>query len=256
MDDEKVILPSGEIISKEFYEKLISVTSKRPKMVIEKMMEDGSCTTDELIQMGYSHAPRAKRDVIEQGIPVKMQMVKNPETGKKMAKYMFGDWEEFKSHNALAKTKGRSNLSDKLKQKLIEENGSKCALYGEEFPESLLQTDHRVPFEIGGDPENMMDTSKFMLLSPSANRAKSWACEHCANWSVKDVQMCTECYYASPEDYKHIAGSVERRLDIVFRKTDLDVYDMIIELSKNDNITTQEAFKRIARYAKKIHDEE
>ena len=84
MDDEKVTLPSGEIISKEFYEKLISVTSKRPKMVIEKMMEDGSCTTDELIQMGYSHAPRAKRDVIEQGIPVKMQMVKNPETGKKM----------------------------------------------------------------------------------------------------------------------------------------------------------------------------
>lgn len=97
----------------------------------------------------------------------------------------------------------------------------------------------------------MMDTSKFMLLSPSANRAKSWACEHCVNWSVKDVQMCTECYYASPEDYKHIAGSAERRLDIVFRKTDLDVYDMIIELSKNDNITTQEAFKRIARYAKK-----
>lgn len=76
MDYEKVTLPSGEIISKEFYEKLISVTSKRPKMVIEKMMEDGSCTTDELIQMGYSHAPRAKRDVIEQGIPVKMQMDK------------------------------------------------------------------------------------------------------------------------------------------------------------------------------------
>lgn len=38
MDYEKVTLPSGEIISKEFYEKLISVTSKRPKMVIEKMM--------------------------------------------------------------------------------------------------------------------------------------------------------------------------------------------------------------------------
>lgn len=115
MDDEKITLPSGEVISKEFYEKLISVTSKRPKMVIEKMMQDGSCTTDELIQMGYSHAPRAKRDVIEQGIPVKMKMVKNQKTGKKMAKYMLGDWEEYQSQNSLAKTKGRNNLSEKLK---------------------------------------------------------------------------------------------------------------------------------------------
>lgn len=256
MDDEKITLPSGEVISKEFYEKLISVTSKRPKMVIEKMMQDGSCTTDELIQMGYSHAPRAKRDVIEQGIPVKMKMVKNQKTGKKMAKYMLGDWEEYQSQNSLAKTKGRNNLSEKLKQKLIEENGSKCALYGEEFPESLLQTDHRVPFEIGGDPEDMMDTSKFMLLSPSANRAKSWACEHCKNWNDKDIQMCLECYYASPEDYKHVAGNIERRLDVVFRKNDLDIYNMIIELAESDKISTQEAFKRIAWYAKRLRDEE
>jgi len=83
MDEEKVTLPSGDIISKEFYEKLISVTSKRPRMVIDKIMKDGSCTTDELIEMGYSHAPRAKRDVVEQGVPIKMKMVKNEVTGKK-----------------------------------------------------------------------------------------------------------------------------------------------------------------------------
>lgn len=256
MMDEKVTLPSGEVISKEFYDKLMSVTSKRPKMVIEKIMKDGSCTTDELIAMGYNHAPRAKRDVIEQGVPIDKVMVTSEDTGRKMAKYMFGDWEEYKAKNSLAKTNGRNNLADKLKQKLIEENGSKCALYGEDFPEALLQTDHRIPFEIGGDPDDMMDTSKFMLLSPSANRAKSWACEHCVNWAQKDVVMCRDCYYASPENYKHIAGQEERRLDVVFRTNDLEVYDMILEVAETNNISKQEAFMRIAKYAENMKKQE
>ena len=254
MNGGKVKLPSGEVVSKEFYEKLTSVSSKRPRMVIDKIMKDGSCTTDELIEMGYSHAPRAKRDVVEQGIPIKMKMVKNETTGKKMAKYMFGDWDDYKSQNLLAKTKGRSNLSDKLKQKLISEKGNKCALYGEEFPEALLQTDHRIPFEIGGDPEDMMDTSKFMLLSPSANRAKSWACEHCNNWKKKSTDICGTCYYASPEEYEHIAEREERRMDIIFRENDMDVYNMIMEYAQNDKTTAQEAFKRIVRYAHNFYD--
>lgn len=53
-----------------------------------------------------------------------------------------------------------------------------------------------IPYEIGGDPENMMDLDRFMLLSPSANRDKSWACEHCENWIKKDISMCKKCYYA------------------------------------------------------------
>ena len=28
-----------------------------------------------------------------------------------------------------------------------------------------------------------------MLLSPSANRDKSWACEHCDNWNKKDKNI-------------------------------------------------------------------
>ena len=77
MNNDKVTLPSGEEISREFYEKLISVTSKRAKQVIEKLMKDGSCTTDELIDMGYNHAPRAKRDVVEAGIPIEKRMIKS-----------------------------------------------------------------------------------------------------------------------------------------------------------------------------------
>lgn len=242
--DERVVLPSGEEISKEFYDKLVSVTGKRARFVIDKIMQDGSCSTEDLKDAGYEHAPRAKRDVVEAGIPIDNERGVD-RSGHRMAVYKFGDWEKYKNQNSLAKTKGRNNLTDKLKQQLIIENGSKCALYGEDFPESLLQTDHRIPFEIGGDPDDMMDTSKFMLLSPSANRAKSWACEHCINWTQKDITMCEKCYYAFPENYEHIAGEEERRLDVIFRKSEIDVYDMICNKAEKENISIQEAFKRI-----------
>lgn len=242
--NEIVTLPNGEEVSKEFYDKLMSVTGKRARFVIDKIIQDGSCSTEDLKDAGYEHAPRAKRDVVEAGIPI-IKVSGVDRSGRRMAVYKLGDWEEYKSQNSLAKTKGRSNLTDKLKQKLIEEKGSVCALYGEKYSEALLQTDHRVPFEIGGDPNDMMDTSKFMLLSPSANRAKSWACEHCLNWLKKDITMCETCYYASPEDYKHIAGEEERRLDVVFRKSEIDIYDMICDKAKRENISIQEAFKQI-----------
>lgn len=242
--EDRVTLPSGEIISKEFYEQLMSVTGKRARFVIEKIMNDGSCSTEDLKDAGYEHAPRAKRDVVEAGIPI-VNDKGTDRAGRRMAVYKFGNWEEYKTQNSLAKTKGRNNLTDKLKQQLISENGCKCALYGESFPETLLQTDHRVPFEIGGDPDDMMDTSKFMLLSPSANRAKSWACEHCINWINKNKTMCETCYYASPEDYDHVSGERERRLDVIFRKSEIDIYNMVCDRAKAEGIAIQEAFKKI-----------
>lgn len=89
-----------------------------------------------------------------------------------MAVYVLGDWEQAKRANQLSKTSGRTQLTDKLKKKLVDKYGCKCHLYGEEYPERLLQPNHRVPYEIGGDPEDMLDTDYFMLLCPSANRDK------------------------------------------------------------------------------------
>jgi hypothetical protein len=243
-----VKLPSGKVISQEFYDKLISVTGKRARFVIDKITNDGSCSTEDLKDAGYEHAPRAKRDVVEAGVPIEVSNGVD-RSGRRMAVYTFGDWEEYKKQNSLAKTKGRNNLTEKLKQKLIEENGSKCALYGEEFSENLLQTDHRVPFEIGGDPSDMMDTSKFMLLSPSANRAKSWACEHCENWTKKDISMCESCYYASPENYTHVAGTEERRVELIFRDKEIETYNIIAEDATNAGSTMQKAIKRYIAYA-------
>ena len=131
--------------------------------------------------------------------------------GKNIAAYKFGDQETAKKTNQLARTSGRTQLTGKLKNALIEEYGARCNLYGEQFPARLLQPDHRIPYEIGGDSTDMSNTDSFMLLSPSASRDKSWACEHCTNWTEKEISMYQTCYYTYPEKYQHIAGKKEKR---------------------------------------------
>lgn len=63
----------------------------------------------------------------------------------------------------------------------------------------------------------------FMLLSPSANRAKSWTCEHCKNWDTKDVNFCMRCFWAYPEDYDHVAGKPEKMISIIFSGNEIAV---------------------------------
>ncbi len=117
----------------------------------------------------------------------------------------------------------------------------------------LLQPDHRVPYEIGGDPENMLDTDYFMLLSPSANRDKSWACEHCINWVEKNINMCKTCYYAYPENYQHIAGEVEKKLNIIFKNDDIQLYEKLVEQAELHGESYQRAAKRMIEYYQKIN---
>jgi len=63
--------------------------------------------------------------------------------------------------------------------------------------ENLLQVDHRIPYEIAGEQDEQ-DVEIYMLLSPSANRAKSWTCEHCENWATKSPDFCVKCFWAYP----------------------------------------------------------
>ncbi len=115
-----------------------------------------------------------------------------------------------------------------------------------------MQPDHRIPYEIGGNPSDMMNTEYFMLLSPAANRDKSWACEHCPNWSKKDISMCKTCYYAYPEQYLHIAGKEERHLHLIFNKDEIKLYDLIIEQAQKQNLSSQDFIKRMLHYMDKI----
>lgn len=238
-------------LPQDFISVLNAVTNKRARFVIDTILEKGYCSTEDLKNGGYEHAPRAARDVRELGIPLETYKIKDS-TGKSIAAYRFGDWEEAKRKNQLSKTSGRTQLTGKLKNALLEYYGAKCNLYGEEYPARLLQPDHRIPYEIGGDPENMMDLDRFMLLSPSANRDKSWACEHCENWIKKDISMCKKCYYAYPENYSHIAGKLEKRVNVIFNDKDMHLYNELLSQASANGITCEEETKRMIAYYQKM----
>lgn len=239
-------------LPKDFQEKLDSVTGKRARFVIDTILTQGYCSTEDLKNAGYEHAPRAARDVRELGIPLITDKMKDS-TGKSIAVYRFGDWEKAKEQNLLSKTGGRTQFSAKLKEALIEKYGARCHLYDEPYPARLLQPDHRIPYEIGGDPKDMMDTSYFMLLCPSANRDKSWVCEHCPNWTIKDPNTCRSCYYAFPENYTHVACVDERKVDMVFKgDKEVHLFDTVSREAAQSNESIPDYIKRLIKYAEEL----
>ncbi len=228
--------------SPEFMELLKSVTAKRPKTVIDHILKNGLITTQELKdKYGYNHPPRAVRDVREYGIPIEMFRVEGSD-GRKIAAYKFGD---FNAEN-IKRFSGRTVLSKKLKDELISRHGSKCFIYNEIMQDRDLQIDHRVPYEVGGDPDGELNPDDFMLLSASANRAKSWSCENCDNWkNEKDKQVCYSCYWAYPENYTHIALKQIRRVDILWQGDEISVYEILKKESKRMDKEIQQIIKEI-----------
>lgn len=217
---------------KEVLDKLNAITDKRPATVIQHILKHGQITTEELEKKyGYKHAPRAARDARERGINLITFNVKSSE-GKSIGAYKFGN--PVFADNLLSKVAGRTALSDALKKALVDKYGSVCFIYQQPMEERLLQVDHRVPYEIGGEQDES-NIDCYMLLSPSANRAKSWTCEHCPNWSVKDIEVCKSCFWAHPENYTHIAGKNERRIVITFTDNEIDDYEQLINLVGIDN---------------------
>lgn len=208
---------------KEFLELCRSITAKRPRAVIDHILKHGSVTTDELTRLyGYSHAPRAARDVREHGIALETFRVEGP-NNRKIASYRFAD----PSAKPMRKLEGRTGLSRKIKAELVDKYGAKCFIYLETTKVGELQLDHRVPFEVGGDNADPA-SDDFMLLSPSANRAKSWSCEHCENWkNFKKKQICLSCYWAYPENYDHIAMTQMRRVDLLWQGEEIASYEKL-----------------------------
>jgi len=57
---------------------LDSVTGKRPRTVIDHILEHGHVTTEQLTSLyGYQHPPRAARDVRDHGVPLETFRVKS-----------------------------------------------------------------------------------------------------------------------------------------------------------------------------------
>ena len=228
--------------SEEFLVLLNSITAKRPQTVIQHILKHGFITSQDLKDLyGYNHPPRAVRDVREQGIPLVTYRIEGTD-GRKIAAYKFGDPDDV--GNVISKSAGRTALSKALKQALIEKYGAKCFIYHAIMDENILQVDHRVPYEIGGEPDEN-DIEKYMLLCPSANRAKSWACEHCENWIKKVIAFCVVCYWASPDEYEHIAGNQERVISVMFTGDEVADYMRLIEISGIE--CAQDTIKQLIR---------
>jgi hypothetical protein len=228
----------------EFLKLLNSVDAKRPKTVIDHILKHGQITTEELKNTyGYNHPPRAIRDVREQGIPIIMFRVTGTD-GRKIAAYKFGNPADVRA----TQLSGRTAFSSNLKSALIERYGTRCNIYLEPFPVRELQIDHRVPFEIAGDNDTSTgDITEYMLLSASANRAKSWSCENCPNWQKKIVATCKSCYWAYPESYTHIATRDIRRLDLLWSGEEVADYDLLVKEAAKVKEDTPEYVKNVLR---------
>lgn len=227
----------------EFLKLCRSVRSKRPRTVIEHIIKHGFITTEELKdKYGYNHPPRAARDVREQGIPLETFRT-TASDGRSIADYRFADPSKVRAD----KLAGRTVISKAFKRSLIEHYGSKCAIHNDALDERYLQVDHRVPFLVAGDvPASERALDDYMLLCGSANRAKSWSGEHCVNGlELKDTSICKTCYWASPEEYSHIAMQDIRRVDIIWSGAEAEEYDRLKE-------QTEKLQRDVPSYVKEI----
>jgi hypothetical protein len=216
--------------------RIAAVTAKRARTFLDHVLKHGKVTTDELKRVyGYSHPPRAARDVREEGIPLLTTSEPGPD-GRAMAVYTIDESVQFYSTKA-----GRRAFPKSLKDALLARDGERCALCGGRFPPGALQVDHRIPYEVGGDADTI-DGADFMLVCGSCNRAKSWSCEHCPNWTAKVLATCGSCLWASPLAYAHVATDNKRRLDVVWEGDEVGDYD---ELAKRGDVRA--AVKELVR---------
>ena len=95
---------------KAILDKVKLITGKRSRVVVEHILKHGSVTTEDLERIGYSHPPRAIRDVREQGLPLAQTWVKSS-TGRKIASYAFGKPEDIR-HDRLG---GRKVIAKALR---------------------------------------------------------------------------------------------------------------------------------------------
>ena len=162
--------------------------------------------------------------------------------GRKIAAYKFGN----PSDTRATQLSGRTAFSTKIKNALISQYTARCNIYQHPFPTRELQIDHRIPFEIIGDNNQLShDINEYMLVCASANRAKSWSCEHCPNWKNRNAQICKSCYWAYPESYTHIAMRDIRRLDLLWSGKETKDYDSLIKKANKDKEDVPECVKKI-----------
>jgi len=231
-------------LPKWFIKKAKAVTAKRARTVIEHILKHGHITTEELkAQYGYDHPPRAARDVREQGIPLETFRIRGSQ-GKSIGAYRFADPSKIRG----ATLSGRKIFCKEFKQLLVERSGCKCEVCLTSYESRYLQIDHRVPYEVGGEGGGENAPQEFQLICGSCNRAKSWSCEHCTNWTDdRKPKVCQTCYWASPESYQHVALLPIRRLAMSWTGEQTREYDRLDKMARQAGKPLQDFVKSILR---------
>jgi hypothetical protein len=238
----------SETLSEEFIAFLKRITGKRSRVVIDHILQYGYITTEDLeITYGYNHPPRAIRDVRENGVPIETFRVKNAQ-GRTIAAYRFGDVTKLQYH----KIGGRKTFPTKFKKQLYELAQGKCAICNTLYEARYLQIDHRIPYEVAGTTDDITRIEDYMLVCARCNRAKSWSCEHCANWQhQQDPLICKSCYWHNPTDYYHIATQPLRRVELVWLDDEIEVYDQLAKQAIEAGVAVpayiKQALKRFLR---------
>jgi hypothetical protein len=234
---------SKQTLQEDFLKLIALITNKRAKIVIDHIVEHGFITTEDLeTTYGYSHPPRAARDVREAGIPLETFTIKSNQ-GKSIAAYKFGDLSKIR-HNRIG---GRLIFSKEFRNQLYEACNGKCAICNGTFEQRYLQIDHRVPYEIIGDLEHFQQYIKdYVLLCASCNRAKSWSCEHCKNWTdMKSIDMCKTCYWGNPENYDHVALEKIRRLELTWQDEGVKSFENLKKEANKNGIKLPDFVKQL-----------
>jgi hypothetical protein len=218
------------------------IANRRARVVVEHILEHGFITTEQLqAQYGYNHPPRAVRDVRESGIPLETFRIKSSQ-GRTIAAYRFGDLNKIRR----GRTEGRRTFLKNFKDALYAQNRGKCAICAGSFENRYLQVDHRVPYEVAGEMQGDLSADNFILVCGSCNRAKSWSCEHCANWlSTQSSQVCLQCYWANPENHVHVALREVRRADILWDEGEIQIYEHLKRAAAKDQFLIPEYVKKI-----------
>lgn len=228
-------------MSPEFYAACVAVTARRPRTVINHILEHGFITTEELSERyGYDHPPRAVRDVRENGIPLETFKAISGKTGRQIAAYRFAD----PSQIVAGRVGGRKAFSKQFKEQLIAHYGARSMMTNEPLEARYLQIDHRIPYQIAGNDIGE-GIEHYMLLDASAQRAKSWSCENCENFrTIKDFSICGGCFWAFPENYSHVAMRQERRLDVVWSGAEVASFDALTAQAGKRRLSLQELVKQ------------
>ena len=164
--------------------------------------------------------------------------------GRSIGAYRFADPSKIRA-GVLA---GRKVFSKEFKNALLARSDSKCDVCLAKYESRYLQVDHRVPYEVGGEGVGEIALRDFQLICGSCNRAKSWSCEHCTNWTEKlDPKVCGKCYWASPESYKHIAMRPIRRLELVWSEGEVADFDWLSKVAKKRGQPLPDFIKALLR---------